>query len=320
MTAPPLSPAPARPATPRHVRVENVPLGIVMMLGSVLLFSVMNVLVKLLSETYPVIEVTFFRNAMALIPVAVVISLQGGWVNNLRTERPMGHVWRSVVGLTAMSLTFWSFNLLPLGDAVALNFSAPLFLTALSVPLLGERVGIYRWSAVLVGFVGVLIMVQPSGEMLTHLGALVALGAAFCQSFAMVAIRQLSKTERANTIVFYFTAITTLILALVMPFVWVTPRSLTDFALLSATGVLGGGAQLFLTRAYSLAPAAVVAPFNYAALLWAVLFGWLLWNEMPTLHMMAGAAVVAVSGLYILHRETRRRLPPSPPAMGGGGD
>ncbi|WP_448205518.1 DMT family transporter [Azospirillum sp. sgz302134] len=311
MTAPSLSPA--RP----HTRVDNTPLGIAMMLGSVFVFSMMNVLVKILADRYPVAEVTFFRNAFALLPVGLAVSLQGGWRSGLRTQRPWGHLWRSVIGVTCMSLMFWSYHLLPLGDAVALNFSSPLFLTALSVPLLGEKVGIHRWSAVLVGFAGVLIMVRPSGDSLLHLGALVALAAAFTQSFAMIAIRQLSKSEPPNTIVLYFTAISTLILALAMPFVWVTPDNLADIGLLVAMGLLGGGAQLLLTRAYSLAPAAVVAPFNYASLLWAVLFGWLLWNEVPTIQLALGASVVAASGLYILHRETRKRLPVTEPAPAG---
>jgi len=300
--------------------VDNTPLGIVMMLGSVFLFSMMNVLVKLLTETYPVAEVTFFRNACALIPVgiAIAVQVQGGWRASLRTDRPWGHVWRSVIGLTTMTLVFWSYHLMPLGDAVALNFSAPLFLTAMSVPFLGEKVGIHRWSAVLVGFIGVLIIVRPSGDMLLQLSALVGLGAAFTQSFAMIAIRQLSKTEPPNTIVLYFTIITTLLMALTLPFVWVTPHTLTDMGMLLATGLLGGGAQLLLTHAYSLAPAAVVAPFNYASLLWAVLFGWLLWNEIPSVNMAVGASVVAASGLYILHRETRKRRPLAPPSQSGG--
>lgn len=304
-----------------HTRVDNTPLGITMMLGSVFLFSMMNVLIKIGTERYPVPEVTFFRNAFALFPVALAITLQRGWGAGLRTDRPWGHVWRSIIGLSSMSLTFWSFHLMPLADAVALNFSAPLFLTALSVPFLGEKVGLHRWSAVLVGFIGVLIIVRPSGEMLLHLGAFVGLGAAFTQSFAMIAIRQLSATEPPNTIVFYFTLITTILTACALPFVWVTPANLPDFAILVGTGLLGGGAQLFMTRAYSLAPAAVIAPFNYASLLWAVIFGWLLWNDVPSSHMALGASVVAASGLYILHRETRKRRPLTPPSAGpGGGD
>ena len=299
------------PHTRPHVRVDNTRLGIAMMLGAVCLFSFMNVFVKILTEDYPVNQVVFFRCAVALVPSLIAIALQNGW-GQLRTAHPLGHVRRSVVGVVAMGLTFWSFHLLPLGDAIALNFSAPLFLTALSVPLLGEKVGLHRWSAVLVGFVGVLVMVRPGPDAF-NLGALVAVGAALAQAFAMIAIRQLSRTEGPNTIVFYFTAISTILLALTLPFGWSTP-TLTDLALLLTIGILGGCAQLCVTRAYSLAPAAVVAPFTYGALLWGVLFGWMLWNEVPTIPMLTGAAIVSASGLYILHREARRKAKPARPA------
>lgn len=305
----------AVPSSPRFVRTDNTPLGIVMMLTSVFLFSILNVLVKITTETFPVNEVTFFRNAFALIPVVMAVAMQGG-VATLRTERPQGHLWRATIGLTSMSLMFWSFDLLPLADATALNFTAPLFLTALSVPFLGERVGLHRWSAVAVGFVGMLVMLRPGSDML-ELGALVALSAAFCQSFAMIAIRQLSRTESPNTIVFYFTLITTVLCALTLPFSWVTPAGWWDFALLAACGLTGGTAQLFLTRAYALAPAAVVAPFTYASLLFAAAFGWLLWGDLPDTLTVAGALIVACSGLYILHRETKRKTAvvqaPTPP-------
>ncbi|PWC33838.1 DMT family transporter [Azospirillum sp. TSO35-2] len=312
MTLPPQS-----LSTP-HRRVDNTPLGIASMLASVLFFSMMNVLAKLLMDRFPVVEVMFFRSLFALLPVCLSIHLGTGFATTLRTRYPLGHMGRSLIGLTTMVAMFWSFHLLPLGDAIALNFAAPLFLTALSVPLLGEKVGIHRWSAVLVGFVGVLIIVRPSGDVL-NLGAMVALGGALTNALAMIAIRQLSRTEPPNTIVFYFTLLTTVLLGLALPFAWVTPDPLS-WGLLLATGLLGGCGQLALTRAYSLAPAAVVAPLNYTALLLAVTFGWLLWNEVPTGTMAAGAAVVMASGLYILHRETRRRVTPTKPLPPGDGD
>ncbi len=291
-------------AAPPDIRTENAPLGIMMMLVSVFIFSILNLLVKLTAERYPLAEVTFFRNLLALVPVGIAVAMSGGLVS-LRTQLPLGHLWRSVIGLTAMSLMFWSFHLLPLGTAIAFNFTSPLFLTALSVPLLGERVGLFRWMAVAVGFGGTLIMLRPTGDVF-EMGTLVALGAAVCQSLAMVTIRQLSRTEPPTTIVFYFTLITTLLCALAQPFVWVTPRG-WDWLLLAGCGLTGGVAQLFMTRAYAMAPAAVVAPFNYAALLFALLFGWMFWDEIPDAWTLVGAAVVAASGLYILHRETVRR-------------
>lgn len=293
---------PLPPPAPHTVRrVDNAPRGILMMLIAVFLFSILNVLVKATTADYPLTQVTFFRNAFALLPVWATVWAQGGF-RTIRTTRPMGHLWRACIGLLSMTLMFWSFHLLPLADAVALNFAAPLFLTALSVPLLSEKVGIHRWSAVGVGFIGVLVIVRPGHDML-QLGALVALGAALAQSFAMIAIRQLSSSESANTIVFHFTLTTTLLSALTLPFAWHTP-DLLGFGLLAMTGLVGGAAQLFMTRAYTLAPAAVIAPFNYASIVWAALFGWMLWHDVPEWHVLAGATIVVASGCYILHRET----------------
>jgi drug/metabolite transporter (DMT)-like permease len=309
---------PPGPTSVPHVRVDNTPLGIASMFGSVFLFSIMNVLAKLLMDRFSVTEVTFFRSLFALIPVCLAIQLSGGFRTTLRTARPVGHLTRSLIGLTTMIAMFWSFHLLPLGDAIALNFAAPLFLTALSVPMLNEKVGVHRWSAVLVGFSGVLIIAKPSGDLFS-LGVLVALIGAFCNATAMITIRQLSKTEASNTIVFYFTLLTTVLLGLALPFSWTTP-SPTEWAMLTAMGLLGGSAQLLMTRAYSLAPAAVVAPLTYSSLLIAVLFGWLLWGDVPTAAMGLGAAVVMMSGLYILHRETRRNATPSRPPPAGSGD
>ncbi|CAO3432298.1 DMT family transporter [Azospirillum doebereinerae] len=297
----------ATPSSPDRVRS-----GIVSMLVSVLFFAVMNALAKLLAQDYPLAEVAFFRSAFALIPAAAMLALGGG-VKALRTEHLFGHFWRAVIGLTSMILLFLSYHLMPLADAVALSFSAPLFLTMLSVPILGERVGPYRWGAVAVGFVGVLIIVQP-GSAMFNTGALVGVGAAVSYSFAMIAIRQLGRTEATVTTVFYFTVFSTLLSALALPFTWVTP-SLHGFGLMALMGLVGGGAQYFLTRAYVLAPAVVVSPFNYAGILWATLFGWLLWGDRPGVPVLVGAAIVIASGLMILYRETRRKTETAPPAV-----
>lgn len=285
---------------------DNPKLGISMMVVSTMLFSVLWALVKILSERYPVIEVTFFRSALALIPVAVMMATGGG-LPLLRTKRLKGHVWRSVLGLSSMTLGFLSYHLMPLADAVALSFTSPLLVTALSVPFLGERVGIHRWSAVAVGFLGVLLIVKPDGDML-NLGAVTALGAAVTTAFVMVTIRQLNKTEKPLTIVFYFTLISALLSAIPLPVIWVTP-TWQDWSLLILMGLTGGVGQYFMTRAFGLAKAAVVSPFNYTGLLWAAMFGWVIWDDIPARHVFAGSAVVVASGLYILYREVRKEGP-----------
>lgn len=300
----------AVPSSPDRIRN-----GIVSMLAAVLLFAVMNALAKLLSEDYPLAEVAFFRNAFALIPAAAMLAFGGGR-KALRTGHLFGHFWRAVIGLTSMLLLFLSYHLMPLADAVALSFSSPLFLTLLSVPILGERVGPYRWGAVAVGFVGVLIIVQPGSAML-NTGALVGVAAAVAYSFAMIAIRQLGRTEAPVTTVFYFTAFATLLTALALPFTWVTP-SPYGFGLMALMGLVGGGAQYFLTRAYADAPTAVVSPFSYVGILWATLFGWLLWDDRPGVPVLVGAAIVIASGLMILYRETRRRADTARPAVQAG--
>lgn len=285
-----------------------------MVVISTVLFSILWCFVKDMSARYPVAEVTFFRNLFGLVPVVVLVITNGG-ASLLRVHKFGGHVWRSVIGVAGMALGFLSYHLMPLADAVAISFTAPLLVTALSVPLLKEKVGIHRWSAVLIGFGGVLVIVQPGSGMF-NLGALVALGAAFAGALAMITIRQLNRTDKPITIVFYFTLLSTLFTALPLPFVWVWPTA-KDWGLLLLMGLSGGSGQYFMTRAFGLAPAAVVSPFNYVSLIWASLFAWVLWDEVPKLHVFAGAAIVIASGLYILYREIRKArvvkfsLPPS---------
>ncbi|KAA5612646.1 DMT family transporter [Rhodovastum atsumiense] len=276
------------------------------MVVSTLLFAVLWTFVKDLSQRYPVYEVTFFRNFFALLPVMLMLAARGSW-GMLRVRRIAGHVWRAVIGVTAMVLGFLSYHLMPLADAVAISFMSPLLITALSVPLLGERVGLHRWAAVLVGFVGVLIIVDPGRGMLTP-GVLVALASAAATALAMITIRQLNKSDPPLAIVFYFTVFSSIFTALPLPFLWVTPSG-ADWVKLVVMGLTGGIGQYFMTRAFGLAPAAVVSPFNYAGLLWATLFGWILWNEVPQPHVLGGAVIVIASGLYILYRETRKERP-----------
>ena len=277
--------------------------GIVHMLVGIAILAVISVLVKLLSARYSIIEVAFFRSLFALVPATAMVIAAGGF-RTLRTGLFWFHARRASIGVLSMTLMFWSYQLLPLADAVAVGFSAPLFLNALSGPMLGERIGPHRWCAVLAGFVGVLIILKPSSGMF-QLGALVALGAALAYAFSMIAIRQLTVIDRSSTIIFYFTLNATLLLAMPLPLVWLAPTPY-DAALMAVIGLLGGGTQYFITRACTLAPPSVVAPFNYALILWATLFGFLLWGDLPDRWVVLGSAIVIASGLEIAYRETRR--------------
>lgn len=282
---------------------DNVPQGMMYMMAAVLIFSVLNILIKWCSTRYSVVEVAFFRNLFALVPAAVLIATHGG-PGLLHTARLGSHVTRGLIGVAGMTLTFVSFQLLPIADAVALGFAAPLFLTALSVPLLGERVGIHRWSAVLVGFAGVVIMARPTGAMI-NAGTMAAIGAAMFSALAMISVRRLSRTEHPATIIFYFALTGTIVTGLALPFFWTAPDML-GMAVMATIGLVGGMAQYCVTLAFRLAPAVVVSPLNYTAIVWASVLGFAIWGEIPTLPVLAGAAIVILSGIYILYRETRR--------------
>jgi len=284
-----------------------------MMVASTLMFSILWTFVKFLSDRYSVYEIAFFRNFFALIPAIWMVLRSPNPRDVLKVHRISGHVWRSVLGVAGILLGFLSYHLMPLADAVAISFMAPLLVTALSVPLLGERVGLFRWSAVLVGFSGVMIIIQP-GEGLITPGVLVAIGAAFTGALAQITIRQLNRShDHPNAIVFYFTVFATLFTALPLPFVWQTPLGWEDWGLMLAMGLSGGAGQYFMTRAFNLAPAAVVSPFNYANLLWATAAGWLIWDTIPQRHVFVGAVIVVASGLVILYRESRKGIPAQPP-------
>jgi drug/metabolite transporter (DMT)-like permease len=283
--------------------------GIVMMVLAVFLFTCMDAVVKWVGQTYPVGQIVFFRNLFAFLPILYFVSRTGG-IAVLRTTQLGGHMLRGLVGVAAMACFFGAYTLLPLGDAVAIGMSGPIFMTAFSVPLLGEAVGLRRWSAVAVGFAGVLLMTRPGVGSLAP-GALLALSGAVFYALAMILIRKLSRSEHPTTIVFYFTVFATLAGAVSLPFgQWITPATLLDLGLLVAVGLIGGFAQFAMTHAFRLAPVAIVAPFDYLALVFAMALGYAIWDELPDAWILSGAAVVVASGLYILHRETvlaRRR-------------
>lgn len=283
--------------------------GIALIVAASALFSAMDAMVKWLTADYSIVQIIFFRSAFAFIPLAPWLLREGFGV--LRTTRPMGHLARSLIGLCAIFLFFHAFALLPLAEVTAVAFAAPLLMTALSVPLLGETVGLRRWAAILVGFAGVLIILRPGadGGGMGGTGFLVALGATAMYALAMVALRSLGTTERSVTTVFYFTLTATLAAAALLPWQWTTPSAF-DALLFVGTGLLGGTAQLAMTQAVRLAPISLIAPFDYTHLLFAASWGFVLWGDLPGANTLLGAAVVVAAGLYVLHRERLKRAAP----------
>jgi drug/metabolite transporter (DMT)-like permease len=285
---------------------EEMRRGFAFVISSVLVFAVVNAIVKWLVVRYSVVEIICFRSSFALLPCLVLIATHGGW-RVLRTHRLREHVTRAALQFVSMMCIFTAFGMMPLADAVAITFSSPLFLTVLSIPLLGEQVRIHRWSAVVLGFVGVLIILPPGAGLLQG-GAILALINATMNAFLTIAVRRMSVTEASTALVFYQTLVTAVIALVLLPFFWVTP-SLADLGLLAAAGLLSGTAQYWWTQAYRFLPAAVAAPFSYTSMVWSLILGYALWGDIPTAPVLYGAVIVIASGLYILYRETVRRVP-----------
>jgi drug/metabolite transporter (DMT)-like permease len=301
-------PASSSIAETSDAAAENSTRGILLILLSSFTFALMNAIVKLTSARLGPVEIGFFRQVFSLIPVIGVVIHQGGPAI-LKTRRPVGHLFRGMIGNSAMIIFFLSVSRLPLADANALSFASPLFVTALSLPLLGEAVGKHRWSAVAVGFVGVLVMTNPSAQPFASgsgFGAGMGVLAAFMSGLMTITIRQLNKTERPVTIVFYFATIGTIFFGILVTMFWVTPNP-REWLGLIVIGFVGGFSQLIMTSAYRHAPASILAPFGYSSILWSTLFGYLIWNDLPGTRVLVGSAIVILSGLYIIYRETRKK-------------
>jgi drug/metabolite transporter (DMT)-like permease len=282
---------------------EDIRRGILFVVLSIFMFGGANALVKLAAETYPVTEIVFFRCAFSMIPALVLVARSGGF-SSVRTHRFGEHLSRALVQFMGMIAIFTAFRMMPLTDAVAITFASPLFMTILSIPLLGERVRLHRWGAVVVGFCGVLLMVNPGPGMLES-GAVFALANAFLSALVTIALRRMSVTESSTSLVFYQISITAVMSLLLLPFGWVTP-DWKDLGILAAIGIASGIGQYWWTQAFRFAPASVAAPFSYTTMIWAVLFDFLIWSSIPTLPLLGGALIVVLSGLYILYRETVR--------------
>lgn len=289
---------PRPPAVPARA---SIGLGIAGIVGAGFLFSSSHAMIKFSAGEYSIIQLVFFRSFFALIPLAPFLVRDGP--EAFRTRRAGLHAFRTLSGLASMACFYYALAFLPLADITVINFTMPLFVTALSMPLLGEKVGWRRLSAVVVGFTGILLMVRPGSSILDPANA-IALTSAFLYALAVIAMRQLGATERSSTTTLYFTLASLALSGATLPFVWRTPDGF-DWIALVMLGLLGGFGQLLMTVAYRSAPAAIVAPFDYVAMVWATVYGYVLWDDVPTAGVFAGAAIVIASGLYIIHRETK---------------
>ncbi|MDA8846327.1 DMT family transporter [Candidatus Pelagibacter sp.] len=274
-------------------------LGFLYMFLSVCTFSVMDLLVKWSSD-YPTGEVLFFRGFFGLLPTYFLIPK-----NKLKTfyttERSKEHVFRCLMGLMALIAIVVALRELPLAVVVSLSYAAPLFITVLSIFLLSEKVGIFRWLAVLIGFIGVIIIAEPGFKGMNYLYFLPLI---FCigMAFVTIMIRKLSTTEPIWLISIFFTITISIAGLATIPMGWKMPN-FQDFILLSLIGVTGGSANLFLTQSYKLSEVSLVAPLKYLALVFAIFFGYFIWNEIPTIKTLIGASLVVLASLIIFRRE-----------------
>ena len=290
-------------STPAHR--DHVVRGMIAAMGAFFMFTVMNVFAKLLSVNHSVIEIAFYRNLIACIPFLFLVFVLGKREILVIRSQPAAVGFRAVIGAISLTTTFAAFSIMPMAETTVLLFTASLFIPVLGVIFLRESVGPYRWVAVAIGFVGVVVMAGPAGNV-NALGIAVALVAALMHATLQIILRYLGRYERPETVTFYFLVIGTLVTALPLPFVYVTP-TIAEVPLLFGVGLSGAAAQWLLSTAFRCAPAAVVTVFNYSSIVWATLFGWMIWNEWPIPTVLAGSAIVIASNALVIWRESRTR-------------
>jgi drug/metabolite transporter (DMT)-like permease len=300
---------------PHPVRAGGPLRGIVLKVVSVCAFVVMATMLKA-TATVPSGQMVFFRSFFALLPVLAFLAWRGNLRYAFRTDRPFGHVLRGLVGVASMSLGFFALTRLPLPEATAIQYAAPLLIVIFSALLLHERVHLFRWSTVLIGLVGVLIILWPrltvfsTAEAMADteaIGAMAAFASAILSAFAMLQVRTLVQTERTESIVTYFFISASILSLLTLPFGWIWPTP-EQTALLIGAGIFGGIGQLLLTSCYRYADMSVIAPFEYVSLILTIVLGFVIFADVPTVPMVIGAVIIVGSGIAVILREHRLGL------------
>lgn len=284
--------------------------GISLKVASVLVFIGMASLIKATADHVPPGEAVFFRSFFAIPVILIWLGWVGQLSSGIRTAKPINHLWRGLISTCAMGFGFAGLGMLPLPEVTAIGYAAPLLVVIFAAMFLGEEVRLFRLSAVALGLVGVLIILSPrftavSGDEASErhmLGAIVVLFSALCSALAQVFVRKLVTEESTSAIVFWFSFTASCIALITVPFGWVVPTWAEAVALVCA-GLLGGVGQILLTSSYRHADASVIAPFEYASMLFALLIGYFVFDEVPTLVMVGGASLVILAGVLIIWRE-----------------
>lgn len=288
------------------------PAGPLLGLLAFALYATHDTLVKYLGGSYSTFQIVFFSGLFSF-PLIILMLLQDPTPGTLRARHLWWNLVRTLSMVSGWAAVFYAFSVLPLAQTYAILFSTPLLITLLSIPVLGEKVGIHRGGAVLVGLLGVLIVLRPGGADLT-LGHAAALWAAICSATSSVIVRRIGRDERAAVLMLYPMLASVVIMGAVLPFVYV-PVAAIDMAALAVVAALAFGAALCIIAAYRRAEATVVAPMQYSQMIWAALFGWLFFSEIPDWWTVLGAAVIIASGLFILFRESRVNVSAHQPVL-----
>jgi len=293
---------------------SNPMAGIALKVASVTAFLSMASLLKASGEVPPG-QLVFFRSVFAILPIVIVLAMRGEIAQGLRTERPFGHLWRGLVGVGGMSCGFVALTKLPLPEAIAIQYAMPLLIVVFGAVFLKETVRLYRWSAVLVGMVGVGIILWPRLTVFSGggpvdslaVGAIAALLASVFGAFATILVRNLVETERSATVVLYFSITCSLVALVTAPFGWIWPTP-EQILMLVGAGIAGGIGQILLTDSYRHADVSVVAPFEYVSLLLSIGVGYVVFRDVPSLEMLVGSLIVVAAGIFIIVREHRLGL------------
>lgn len=304
--------------------MTNATRGVLLKIAATFVFTIMSSLVKLVGDVVPTGQIVFCRSFFAFLPLMVFLAWRGELSTAWKATKLSSHVVRAVFGVTSMFLGFAALAFIPLTDQIAIGYAMPIFAVVFAALVLKETVRAYRWTAVLVGFVGVGVILWPHVGALAErslasgatLGALLALAAAVVSALATITVRQLTKTETLGSIVFYFTLLSTLIGLATLPLGWIWPTPL-QAVILVTIGLLGGLGQILHTNSYRHGDASLIATFEYCSLLWAVLFGFVLFGDIPTWSVLVGAGIIVASGLFVIWRERRLGLERRPEREAG---
>ncbi len=282
-------------------------LAVVLKLSALFLFTAMSALVKALSEDFPPGEMVFFRSVFAIPVIIIWLTARGELAQGFVVKKPMGHFWRGVLGTTAMGLTFTGLSLLPLPEVTAIGYATPIFTLVLAAVMLGERIRMIRIGAVAIGLLGVLVMLWPrlgSAEMefTATIGALCVLGATLARGFVQIHIRQLVQVDHPAAVVFYFSVTASVLSATTIFFGWTMP-TWEQAAILIAMGLIGGIAQILVTSSYRFGQASMLAPYDYTSMLFAIIIGYFWFDELPTISILIGAALVIAGNVVVIWRE-----------------